>query len=404
MPATVPPGGATANALGSTSVLPPPLLPSGAQAFAHVETLAGVIGPRLVGTAGHDAAANYLTAQWEKLGYRVQRQPFVARFQEDRSTLTVRNLPGDARVLALNRSATGSIEAPLFDAGRAEPSDIPAGGLAGRVALVERGGITFQEKVENVTRAGALAAIIYNNQEGLFGGTLRETSGIPVVSLSRATGLALSEALSRGVVSVRIEANVATVEQPALNILARPNEEPCAWLVGGHYDTVADAPGASDNASGISVALEVARAMAALADDLQLCFIAFDAEEEGLFGSSHFVNALGGSDRGALRAFINLDTVGVGTEWQAIGTAALAEALQAAGRDLSLAIGRQDLPPNASSDHASFIREGLPAVFLYRADDDLIHTPQDQVSRVPAATLEEAARIVIRFLQRAATA
>ena len=42
--------------------------------------------------------------------------------------------------------------------------------------------------------------------------------------------------------------------------------------------------------------------MAALADDLDLCFIAFDAEEEGLFGSSHFVNALGGSDRGALRA------------------------------------------------------------------------------------------------------
>src|SRR3972149_8957521 len=119
VPATVPPGGATANALGSTSVLPPPLLPSGAQAFAHVETLAGVIGPRLVGTAGHDAAANYLTAQWEKLGYRVQRQPFVARFQEDRSTLTVTNPPGDARVLALNRSATGRGEAPGFDAGGA---------------------------------------------------------------------------------------------------------------------------------------------------------------------------------------------------------------------------------------------------------------------------------------------
>ena len=62
------------------------------------------------------------------------------------------------------------------------------------------------------------------------------------------------------------------------------------------------------------------------------------------------------------------------------------------------------MPPNASSDHASFIREGLPAVFLYRADDDLIHTPQDQASRVPSATLEEAARIVIRFLERKATA
>lgn len=56
-------------------------------------------------------------------------------------------------------------------------------------------------------------------------------------------------------------------------------------VIAAHYDTVPDCPGADDNASGLAVMLECAAALT----DGGVGFIAFNAEEEGLLGSSDFV-------------------------------------------------------------------------------------------------------------------
>ncbi|MEB3358382.1 MAG: M28 family peptidase [Synechococcales bacterium] len=66
-----------------------------------------------------------------------------------------------------------------------------------------------------------------------------------------------------------------------------------ALLVGAHYDTVGRSPGADDNASGVAVALEVARRFATLPITLPLRLVFFDLEEVGLVGSRAFVAALG---------------------------------------------------------------------------------------------------------------
>ncbi|AFY47397.1 putative aminopeptidase [Nostoc sp. PCC 7524] len=62
-----------------------------------------------------------------------------------------------------------------------------------------------------------------------------------------------------------------------------------AILVAAHYDTVAESPGADDNASGVAVLLEIARVFRSLPtpQTLQLAF--FDQEEAGLLGSKAFV-------------------------------------------------------------------------------------------------------------------
>jgi subtilisin family serine protease len=88
----------------------------------------------------------------------------------------------------------------LYNCGYGEsPVDFPPG-VSGNVALIRRGSsvgtaITFQEKVINAQDAGAIAAIIYNNQSGLYEGTL-DTPGtwIPAVSVSEQTGLSLINA------------------------------------------------------------------------------------------------------------------------------------------------------------------------------------------------------------------
>jgi len=79
----------------------------------------------------------------------------------------------------------------LVNCGKAlSPSDCvnkPASGAW--VALIQRGDISFADKVKNVTAAGASAAIIYNNVAGDFKGTLGSSGNwIPAVSVSQAAG------------------------------------------------------------------------------------------------------------------------------------------------------------------------------------------------------------------------
>jgi serine protease len=62
----------------------------------------------------------------------------------------------------------------------------------GNIVLCERGDIDFADKVANAKGSGGAAAIIYNNVEGSFSGTLgEEVDWIPAITLSQEDGIAL---------------------------------------------------------------------------------------------------------------------------------------------------------------------------------------------------------------------
>ncbi len=63
-------------------------------------------------------------------------------------------------------------------------------------------------------------------------------------------------------------------------------------LVGAHYDAVMGSPGADDNATGIAVLLELARAFAIAPARSPIRLVAFDLEESGLVGSVAYVRDL----------------------------------------------------------------------------------------------------------------
>ena len=91
-------------------------------------------------------------------------------------------------------------------------------------------------------------------------------------------------------------------------------------VVGAHLDTVPQAPGAEDNASGVGVLLTVAEAVAGRRTRLPVVFVAFGAEEprggtdaDHHYGSRAYVDRLGPARREAVRGMVSLDRVGVGT-------------------------------------------------------------------------------------------
>lgn len=60
--------------------------------------------------------------------------------------------------------------------------------MRGKMILIDRGGITFTEKVLNAKEQGAKAVIITNNVSGNFSGALEIPLKIPVVSISKQAG------------------------------------------------------------------------------------------------------------------------------------------------------------------------------------------------------------------------
>lgn len=76
------------------------------------------------------------------------------------------------------------------------------GDWAGMVVLCQRGDFDFVEKVMNVKDSGGVAAVIYNNEDGNFLGTLGgEGDYIPAISLSKEVGEYLVSNIQVGQVS-----------------------------------------------------------------------------------------------------------------------------------------------------------------------------------------------------------
>lgn len=202
--------------------------------------------------------------------------------------------------------------------------------------------------------------------------------------------------------------NCGAVTPPPINLsnpigrkrgLLRPDE----WIVvGAHYDsrnsarcdggTLVPQPGANDNASGCAGVIELARVFADLETERSILFMCFSGEEQGLFGSLRYVQALQASGEIAkVRHMINLDMIGFDpggpldarVETNSANTALLATYTAAAATyapELNIITSSNT---GAASDHWHFLGAGVPAVFTWE-NGAAIYTHYHQATDIPA--------------------
>ena len=220
-------------------------------------------------------------------------------------------------------------------------------------------------------------------------------------ALARMSGASLGEWLERAgtrgfrAVELPVVADVSMeLEQTSgligHNVVAKlPGRTPEAVVYGAHHDhlgmdedKVAAGEdgiynGAIDNASGVAMMIEIARAFAAAPGPLErtVYFVTFTAEEAGLLGSDHFA-ANPPVPLGQMVANVNVDSgnlygetddiVGIGSERSDLA-GLLAAAADAEGLTVT-----PDNAPSAGlfyrSDQLAFARGGVPAVFLGTGD------------------------------------
>ncbi|MCM3485071.1 M28 family metallopeptidase [Kocuria rosea] len=190
-----------------------------------------------------------------------------------------------------------------------------------------------------------------------------------------------------------------------------------AVLVTAHLDSInvrdgaaAPAPGADDNGSGAAGVLAVARALRAHPGARDLRLILFGGEEQGLFGSRHYVAELDQQARERIHSVVNMDMIAcrntpaptVLLEGAAVSQAVLEELAAAAQAHTGLTVQTSLLPFN--SDHVPFLDAGIPAVLTIEGADganDRIHTAGDTLEHVDHDLAVEILRMNVAYLVQA---
>lgn len=179
-------------------------------------------------------------------------------------------------------------------------------------------------------------------------------------------------------------------------------------LVTAHYDHLGVDlvngdlyPGANDNGSGTAALIESARVLTSncYLPSINIVFVAFSGEEEGLLGSSYYIeNPLFPLNK--TLAVLNMDMVGTGTGDIYAGTnfKDLTDKILEAAKALKKQVPISKSLVNGGSDQLLFARNNVPAVFFIRSNPTGIgdyHSPNDTLDTVNPENLAEQTRLIL---------
>jgi Zn-dependent M28 family amino/carboxypeptidase len=207
-------------------------------------------------------------------------------------------------------------------------------------------------------------------------------------------------------------------------------------LIGAHFDSVPNTPGADDNASAVAVMLAVARTLGLRKD---VMYVAFNAEECNLAGSFEFVEEM--DEMEALEQVHVLEMVGyrdrrpnsqknplpmieAPTTGDFLGVVAnkgnLVDQIIEAGRSISVPVVGLGIPPGLSldairqvsphllrSDHAPFWEKNIPAVMWTDTSEfrnPHYHQPTDTPETLDYEFMAEVGKLLVTVVKQADSA
>ena len=179
-------------------------------------------------------------------------------------------------------------------------------------------------------------------------------------------------------------------------------------VITAHYDHLGMMgstlfPGANDNASGVSLLLNLAKYYSVKKNKYSVVFICFGAEEIGLLGSKYFVdNPV--LDLNKIKFLLNLDLVGTGEEGIAIVNAKnqnkyIKRITRINNKEnLFEKVKLRGQSPN--SDHYWFGQHMVPSIFVYTLGGVAhYHDPLDRSETLVFTKTEQLMNLVVNFFQ-----
>ena len=388
------------------------------------------IGPRVTGSATYQRAAEWAADRFRAMGLApVTLEPFTIERGWERLSARGRIVaPMDRALRVESLGWTPSTPEGGFDAEVVSIDNFSLDAIAaqralqGRIALLPDGDPPGDpEAAARIRRAfgvalraaGALAILspdgVADNLLSARGFGFGTVIGVlPAAQIGRDDAQMIRGLLARGPVRItlaltnRITPGATTVNNVIADITGRGR--PDEWvIVGAHLDSWDFGTGAQDNATGVAMVLEAARAIASLKQPPRrsLRFALWGGEEQGQLGSTAYARAHA-SELDRVVAHLNTDAgTGRVIGWTAPGRADLIRALRPLTQDflgeLNAGTFDRSLRYAFQSDGAPFILAGIPTLDL-NADDttyeEIHHKAADTMERVDARNLAVGAAAV----------
>ena len=402
---------------------------SGGQSLRYTTELT-TIGPRLTGSSTYQRAAEWAADQFLAIGLtRVASQAFTIECGWERVSARGRITAPTERSLHvaslgwMPSTPEGGFDADLVALDTYSLDTLGArGALQGRIVLLPEGdppgdpatAARHRGALAVALRAAGVLAMLSpdsdsGNELSARGFGFSTVIGVlPAAQIGRDDAQLLRDLVARGPVHLSLELinRITPAAVTVVNVIAElpGRERPDEWvLVGAHLDSWDFGSGAQDNATGVAMVLESARAIAALKQPPRrsIRFALWGGEEQGQLGSTAYVRAHG-SELDRLVADLNADAgTGRVIGWTAPGRGDVIRALRPLTHDFLKELGAATFDDSLryafQSDGAAFILAGIPTLDL-NADDaqyeEIHHKAADTLERVDARALAVGAATV----------
>ncbi|ODV61700.1 aminopeptidase Y [Ascoidea rubescens DSM 1968] len=280
---------------------------------------------RVIGSKGHWKTIGYIlsTLNRYKYYYDISTQDFFSTQGKVKFSMLKVNdqLVEDAQPLSLTpptpnkKAVTGPLV--LVDNEGCDVSDFKSNEAAIKdsIVLIKRGTCPFGLKSQLAGQFGALAAVIYNNEPGLFQGTLGEPLDDQVASLgisSEVASIYIDELKNGATLNTTVVVDSYIQKIKTTNVIAtsKSGDQDNVVMLGGHTDSVEAGPGINDDGSGTISLLNLAVYLTNFKLNNAVRFAFWAAEEEGLVGSTFYVNSLSPKENSKIRLFMDYDMMG----------------------------------------------------------------------------------------------
>ena len=416
------------TAASSERLLPPAVHPGDGSMWGDFQALCD-LGGRLAGSASEAAALTFARQRLAAVpGARVCEDPVDYPGWRCGTAQLISATTGSSFPCTplLGTASAAGLVAEVLDLGSGRPEDFErhASAISGRIVMVRHEYPFATEHVHRrvklglAQRMGAVGFLIAHPEVGVgpvSGSSARNGgAGIPALGIGAEAADAFGRLPDGTLPTARmvIEGDDHHARTRML-IADLPGQGLDRVVVSAHIDGHPHGESAIDNATGVAVALGLARLLAPHVSGcprgLRICL--FSAEEWALAGSRIWLEQMDEAARRSMLININLDSVG-----GAHGLTALTSGFERLDAWVKATAARADLPIAthlplmANSDHANFAGHGIPAVRLiagFNAPDSnlrLVLTAADTRDKVRKAELDEALRIATTLTWQALTA
>jgi Zn-dependent M28 family amino/carboxypeptidase len=162
-----------------------------------------------------------------------------------------------------------------------------------------------------------------------------------------------------------------------------PGQTTSTIVVGGHFDFVERGEGIVDDWSGTSLLPSLFQALKIVPRRHTYVFVAFTEEERGLIGSSYYVKKLTNEQKPLIRAFVNLECLGLTSAkvWIHRSTPALVVRLGEVARAVDLPLQGVNVEQVGDDDTHPFLSAKIPVITIHSVTQEtlpVLHTDRDR--------------------------